>query len=67
MKKFTFKLKHESLGTFYKIVKSNTLEEAMETIEKFIKKNNEIIEFPILVEEVKFKAYKEDRDIVGCF
>ena len=67
MKKFTFKLKHENLGTFYKIVKSNTLEEAMVIIEKFIKKNNEIIEFPILVEEVKFKAYKEDRDIIDYF
>ena len=67
MKKFTFKLKHENLGTFYKIVKSNTLEEAMKIIEKFIKKNNEIIEFPILVEEVKFRAYKEDRDIIDYF
>ena len=67
MKKFTFKLKHESLGTFYKIVKSNNLEEAMEIIEKFIKKNNEIIEFPILVEEVKFRAYKENSGIIDYF
>ena len=67
MKKFTFKLQHDSLGTFYKIVKSNTLEEAMEIIEKFINKNNEIIEFPILVEEVKFRAYKYDKNIIDYF